>query len=133
MSIELKRKIVFIIYELISGITIGILALSLSEKIWKYTDSVIVLFLFVYIISIIGIAIPGYFYLKLYGNIEVYVGAIFSSIVWALFGIFVYIILTYFIGVVFLATMELGLIFPIIFGVIGFNHFAFGIKKTTSP
>jgi hypothetical protein len=133
MSIELKRKIAFIIYELISGITLGILALSLSEKLWKNPDSVIIMFLFFFIISIIGISIPGYFYLKLYGNIEVFIGAVFSSIVWVLFGIFVYIILAFFIGVVFLATMELGLIFPIIFGVIGFNHFAFGIKKTTSP
>jgi hypothetical protein len=131
MSIELKRKIVFIILELISGITIGLFALSVSEKLWKYTDSIIVVFLFVYIISIIGIAVPGYFYLKLYGNIEVYVGAIFSSIIWALFGIFAFIILAYFIGVAFLPTMEAGLIFPLIFGVIGFNHFAFGIKKIT--
>ena len=133
MSIELKRKVFFIISELISGITLGLFALYVSDKLWEYTDSIIIVFLFVYIISIIGIAIPGYFYLKLYGNIEVYVGAIFSSIVWALFGIFTYIILTYFIGINFLATREAGLIFPLIFGVIGFNHFAFGIKKAISP
>jgi hypothetical protein len=132
MSIEIKRRIVFIILELISGITIGLFTLSLSEKLWKFTDSMIVVFLFVYIISIIGIAVPGYFYLKLYGNKEVYIGAIFSSIVWAFFGIFAYIILTYFIGIAFLSTMQAGLIFPLIFGVIGFNHFAFGIKKYTS-
>lgn len=133
MSIELKRKLIFIISELIAGITIVHFALFLSEKLWKYPDSVILMLLFVFIISIIGISIPGYFYLKLYGNIEVFIGAIFSSIVWVLFGIFVYIILAYFIGIDFLATMELGLIFPVIFGIIGFNHFAFGIKKTNSP
>src|SRR5438046_985510 len=119
MSSELKRKIVFIILELISGITIGLFALSLSEKLWKYTDSILVVFLFVYIISIIGIAFPGYFYLKLYGNKEVYIGAVFSSIVCALFGIFVYILLTYIIGIARLGTMEAGLIFPLLFGVIG--------------
>jgi hypothetical protein len=81
--------------ELISGITIGLFALSLSKKLWKFTDSIIVVFLLVYIISIIGIAVSGYFYLKLYGNKEVYTGAIFSSIVWTFFGIFIYIILTF--------------------------------------
>jgi len=131
MSIELKRKIFFIISELIAGITIVYFALFLFEKLWKHPDSVIIMLLFIFIISIIGISIPGYLYLKLYGNKEVFIGAVFSLIVWELFGIFAYIILAYFIGIVFLATMELGIIFPIIFGVIGFNSFAFGIKKTS--
>ena len=133
MSIELKGKIIFIILELISGITIALLTLSLSEKLWDFTDSIIVVFLFVYFISIVGIAVPGYFYIKLYGNKEVYVGAIFSSIVWTFFAIFIYIILTYFFGFTILASKEAGLIFPLIFGVIGFNQFAFNLNNNTSP
>ncbi len=133
MTIDLKRKITFTILELISGGAIGLLALSISEKLWSFTDSIMILFLFVYISSIFGIIIPGYIFLKLNGNQNVYIGAIFSSIVWTFFAIFIYIILTYFIGMTFLASKEAGLIFPLIFGVIGFNHFAFNLKNNTSP
>ena len=133
MTIDLKRKITFTILELISGGAIGLLALSISEKLWSFTDSIMILFLFVYISSIFGIIIPGYIFLKLNGNQDVYIGAIFSSIVWTFFAIFIYIILTYFIGMTFLASKEAGLIFPLIFGVIGFNHFAFNLKNNTSP
>lgn len=132
MSTELKRKIIFVILELISGITFGFFALFISEKLWKYTDSIIVIFLFVYLISIIGLAIPGYFYLKLYANKEVFIGAVFSSIVWTLFAIFLFVILNFFVGITFLASKEAGLIFPLIFGVIGFDHFAFTIKKNSN-
>ena len=133
MTIDLKRKITFTILELISGGAIGLLALSISEKLWSFTDSIMILFLCVYISSIFGIIIPGYIFLKLNGNQNVYIGAIFSSIVWTFFAIFIYIILTYFIGMTFLASKEAGLIFPLIFGVIGFNHFAFNLKNNTSP
>ena len=133
MTIDLKRKITFTILELISGGANGLLALSISEKLWSFTDSIMILFLFVYISSIFGIIIPGYIFLKLNGNQNVYIGAIFSSIVWTFFAIFIYIILTYFIGMTFLASKEAGLIFPLIFGVIGFNHFAFNLKNNTSP
>ena len=94
MTIDLKRKITFTILELISGGAIGLLALSISEKLWSFTDSIMILFLFVYISSIFGIIIPGYIFLKLNGNQNVYIGAIFSSIVWTFFAIFIYIILT---------------------------------------
>ena len=128
MTIDLKRKISFFILELILGITTGLLALDFSEKLWDYTDSIIIIFLFVYILSIVGIGIPGYYFLRLYGNKEVFVGAIFSSIVWILFSTFLYIILVYFLDIHVLQSKEAGLIFPLVFGVIGFNHFAFNLK-----
>ncbi|MES2812865.1 MAG: hypothetical protein V4670_10390 [Bacteroidota bacterium] len=130
MTIDFKRKIVFTILELTSSITIGLFALSISEKLWNFTDSIMILFLFVYSSSILGIIIPGYFFLKLNGNKEIYIGAIASSIIWMFIAIFIYIILAFFIGIIFLGTKEAGLIFPLIFGVIGFNHFAFNIKIT---
>ena len=128
MTIDLKRKIGFFILEIILGITIGLMALAFSEKLWEYTDSIIIIFLFVYIFSIFGIVIPGYFFLKLYGNKEVFVGAIFSAIVWTLFSTFLYIILIYFFDIEALQSKEAGLIFPLIFGVIGFNSFAYNLK-----
>lgn len=133
MHTVLKRKIIFVVLELILGITLGLFALSISENLWKYIDSIIVAFLFVYLVSVVGLAIPGYFYLKLYGNKEIFIGAVFSAIVWTLFAIFLYIILTFFAGITFLIGKEMGLIFPLIFGVIGFNHFAFIIKKNSNP
>ena len=128
MTVDLKRKIGFFILEIILGITIGLMALAFSEKLWEYTDSIIIIFLFVYIFSIFGIVIPGYFFLKLYGNKEVFVGAIFSAIVWTLFSTFLYIILIYFFDIEALQSKEAGLIFPLIFGVIGFNSFAYNLK-----
>jgi hypothetical protein len=131
MSIDLKRKVSFFILELILGILIGLLAVSFSEKILDYTDSIIMMFVFVYIMAMIGILIPGYFFLRLNGNKEVFIGAIFSSIVWTLFAIFLYIILAYLGGIDMLQSKESGLIFPVIFGVIGFNHFAYHLKNYT--
>lgn len=133
MSVDLKGKISFFILELILGIVIGLLAVSFSEKIILYTDSIIIMLLFVYSMAMIGITIPGYFFLKLNGNKKVFIAAIFSSIVWTLFAIFLYTILTYFFGIEMLQSKESGLIFPVIFGVIGFNHFALNLKNYTGP
>lgn len=132
MTIDIKRKITFTILELISGSILGFFALFISEKLWSFTDSIVVIFVFVYVLSIIGVIIPGYFFLKLNGNKDIYVGAIFSSLVWTFFSIFIFIILAYFVGVKFLASKEAGLIFPLIFAIIGFNHFAFNLKNNTS-
>lgn len=133
MTVDLKRKVSFFIIELILGITFGLFAVSYSERLSDYTDSIIIALLFVYVISIIGIAIPGYFFLKFHGNKEVFVAAIFSSTVWAFLSIFLYIILAFFVNLSILQTRESGLIFPVIFGVIGFNHFAYNLKNNTSP
>lgn len=133
MTVDLKRKVSFFIIELILGITFGLFAVSYSERLSDYTDSIIIALLFVYFISIIGIAIPGYFFLKFHGNKEVFVAAIFSSTAWAFLSIFLYIILAFFVNLSILQNRESGLIFPVIFGVIGFNHFAYNLKNNTSP
>lgn len=130
---NLKRKIIFFILELILGITFGLFCVyTYNTNMTELNDiPLILVFCFTYIFSIAGIAIPGYFYLKLYGNKEMYVPAIFSSTVWTLFAIFLYIILAFFIpfNLTILLSPEGGLIFILIFSVIGFNSFAFNSKQ----
>lgn len=129
---NLKRKITFFTLELILGITIGLFCVYGYNNNMTELNNIplILIFCFTYLFSIAGIAIPGYFYLKLYGNKEMYVPAIFSAMVWTLFAIFGYIILAFFISIKlpFLYSPEGGLIFILIFSVIGFNSFAFNSK-----
>ena len=80
-----------------------------------------------YLFSTIGIAIPGYYYLKFYGNIKIFIGALFSALTFIFFGFITFIMLGSF-GFSIISFEYSGLIIPLIFGVIGFNIFAFRIK-----
>jgi len=80
-----------------------------------------------YLFSMLGIVIPGYFYLKLFGNKKIFLGALSSCITFIFFGWILAILLIVF-DFYFVQYTYSALIIPLIFGVLGFNIFAFRIK-----
>jgi hypothetical protein len=120
------RNLIFFLMELLMATVIGIVVRKFSE-IYLFEIDFSYVLIFNYLLSTLGIAIPGYYYLKFYGNKEIFVGALFSALTFIFFGFIAFLLL----GALNFSVVGFdnsGLIIPIIFGVIGFNIFAFGIK-----
>jgi len=132
MKETFKPRALFFIIEFCSATSLGLISLHISKDLTLIT-SVTAELLFVYATSIIGIALPGYFYLRRYGKLSIYIGAIFSSVAWTFLAIFIYIISAYFVGINILQSQEAGLFFPVLFGVVGFNIFAYNINISPPP
>ncbi|OYU82833.1 MAG: hypothetical protein CFE24_13940 [Flavobacterium sp. BFFFF2] len=124
-----KSRILYIILEIFLSISFGLGSPQLLFK-YNWTESLMLSFLLIYLTALSGVAIPGYFYLKKYGNIEIYIGALFTAIAWTFLAFFLYIILVFFVHIDLLASPEAGLIFPVLFGIFGFNHFVIKVEKT---
>lgn len=88
-------------------------------------DSISITLAFVYFAALVGILGPGYFYLRKIKHNERFVIASAFAVAWIFLAIFTYIILAFFVNLNSFQSKESGLIFPIIFGIVGFNIIAF--------
>lgn len=119
-------NLLFFLIQLTIAIFFGIIAQKFSET-YLLNISFSYLLIINYLFSIIGIALPGFYYLKLYSNRKIFIAALLSSLIFILFGFILYIL----IGALNFSIVGFeysGLIIPLLLGVIGFNIFAFKIK-----
>lgn len=127
--IQMSKTIInllFFLVELTFAFLFGIIARRFSE-IYFLNISFSYLLIINYLFSIIGIAVPGFYYLKLYNNRKIFIAALLSSLIFILFGFILFILL----GALNFSIVGFeysGLIIPLLLGVIGFNIFAFKIK-----
>lgn len=129
-KIIFSNKITVSTIQFLLSLIFGLFSIKFSNYYWLITDSIFFFLGITYFFALLGIIIPGYIYIKLCGDGETFIFSLFSSIAFIFISVFLYIILTYLFSFEILASREVGLIFPLSFGIIGFNIFAFSKKKT---
>ena len=117
-----------------------IIEICLAVVLWQSTlsavgnnlilDSLLATLSFVYLSTLVVAFIPGYIYLKSINKQDNFIFAVSSAIGWTFLAVILYIILAFLADIHFLQSKEAGFIFPILFGLIGFNLILF---KSTSP
>ncbi len=121
------KKAILILFQLILGTLLGIITYH------KFKDLGLFDIIIIHFMATVGIAIPGFMYLKTEKNLYAFLPSFMFGIVSIMFGIFIYIVLAYFILSRFdiLSTEISAILIPVSIGIIGFNIFAFNINKTS--
>ncbi|SFU42099.1 hypothetical protein SAMN05216480_10342 [Pustulibacterium marinum] len=122
----MKIKItILVLFQLSLGISLGIIAFH------KWNDLSILDIVLIHLSAALGIALPGYIYLKSINNTYAFLPSLVSAIVCTFLGIFAYMLLAFFIlsSIEILHNEVVAILVPVIIGTLGFNKFAFNINK----